>query len=54
MDAQTELEVRKMIEEERSRNNRSYAIKLAETLIFGLCGIIIIGAITAIIKLIYK
>jgi len=52
MDDKEKLEIIDRLKEEREISNKQYAIKLAEFLIFGLCGILLIGAVGAIMKLV--
>jgi hypothetical protein len=43
-----------IIEKEREKSDKSYAIKLVEKIVFGLVSMILIAAVAEIIHLIFK
>ena len=51
---EAEIELRNALEKERKISDDKYAIKLAETLIFGLVGLLAITVIGAVLKVILK
>lgn len=52
--AEEELFAKAICEKEREVSDRRYAIKLVETIVFALVGLILAGVITALLALIIK
>lgn len=49
---QHELDLRDLLEKERDKSDRNYAIKLVQTIVFTLVGLLAIGVVSALIKLV--
>ena len=51
---ESELRVRDMLKTEREESDRRYAIKLVETIVFILVGILATGVLGALLRLVIK
>jgi hypothetical protein len=50
----TKLALIEAIRKEREITDKLYAIKLTETIVFGLCALILAGVVTAIVALVLR
>lgn len=53
-DKESEEFLRKQIEEERIKSDRLYAVKLVETVVWTMLGVIFLGALAAMLRVIYR
>lgn len=49
---EAELRIRDMLEAERKESDKKYAVKLVETIVFTLVGVLALGVLGALIKLV--
>lgn len=49
---EAELHIKNHLEEERKRNDQTYAIKLVEKIVFGMVSLILVAVLTALVALV--